>query len=191
MRGWPVVVVALTWVGVHVASACTSDAPTPVEDDLAGVIYGAGANDEALSALLDAPLVEDLEQAAHLLEPAPDVPLSRAEPANFSWRVGAPSAALERPPADGLALISSAYAHGPPINGRGYLLTLKNDGGEVVYRAFTTDLNHLVTPTPWRDLTTNTTTLTASVLHAVFINDVVADGGGPWLGPEVLYEVAD
>ena len=190
---WPVVVFALTWVGVHVVSACSSDAPKPVVDELADVIYAAGANDEALVALLDAPVVEDPEQAAHLLEPAPDVPLRRAEPANFFWRVGAPSAAHERSPnmLDALALIATAHAHGPPINGRGYLLLLKNEQGDVVYRAFTTDLNHLITPTAWGELTSNTTTITASVLHAVFINDAVAENGGPWLGPEVLYELQD
>ncbi len=201
------VAAAVVWMGAHALAAC-GDTTTPDivdEDPTADVIYDGGANDEALDVLLAATLVDDVDQAAHVIAPTMEAPLSRTEAPEFSWQVGAPTAkatpngsppdratdkrqrSLSSPPAMASWLISSAHAHGAPVNGRAYLLVIEDERGDVVYRVFTTNLKHLVPSAIWADITAGSETMTVSILHAVFTNDAIADNGGPWLGPSVRY----
>lgn len=190
------------WALAHLGAACSDDDPVVVEDD--AVIFESGANDEALAALFAAPFVDDLQQAAHFTSPLDGASVAAAEPPLLSWRVGAPSGALLRRPAPStpalldrfapwLQPIRSAHAHGPPVNGRAYLLFVGDAEGHAFYRVFTTDLEHVPTAAAWDELVTIARdrggVLSAWVVNAVFENDVIVEGGGPWQGPTITFRV--
>ena len=89
-----------------------------------------------------------------------------------------------------LAPARVAYAHGAPVNGRGYLLVIQDAEGRVLRRVFTLDLTHTPAVADWSTLTQTPGILRASVLGAVFEDNRVATDGGPWQGPETAFSFA-
>jgi hypothetical protein len=83
-----------------------------------------------------------------------------------------------------------AYAHGAPVNGRGYLLVIEDAEGRPLRRVFTLDLTHTPAQADWSTLTQTPGILRASVLGAVFEDNRVATDGGPWQGPETSFSFA-
>lgn len=100
-------------------------------------------------------------------------------------RVGASLRAL----AHELAPLGTAYAHGVPVNGRGYFLVVTDAQGTPVYRVFSLGFETLVGAAKRGELAAAPQPLRASVTNAVFENDALAPGGGPWKGPEITFTV--
>jgi hypothetical protein len=78
-----------------------------------------------------------------------------------------------------------AQAHGPPISGRGHFLTATDGDGLIRYRLWTTNLEHTPEGSDWEFLTRASGAIRVAVVNAVFDNDTIVDGAGPWQGPEI------
>jgi hypothetical protein len=205
---------------ITATSACSSDDSS--ESPYADVVFEAKTNDDALEAMLTAPLLDDPAQAAYLLAPTEGATLSATAPLTLRWRVGPPSAQRDAssPPqgsrlastqaveahasavhagalsrfvatfrslAGELTLVGTAYAHGVPIDGRGYFLVIEDAARVPVYRVFSLGFEATVAATKRAELAAAPQPLRASVRTAVFASDAVAEGGGPWQGPTVAF----
>ncbi|MBM4376224.1 MAG: hypothetical protein FJ095_14165 [Deltaproteobacteria bacterium] len=84
-----------------------------------------------------------------------------------------------------LAPVSVAHAHGSPINGRAYFLVVTDANGEPVYQVFTLGFENVLGESTREELALVPQPLRASVLNAVFDNDAIIPGGGPWRGPAI------
>lgn len=188
-------------------SACSDDHAHGGEGGGSGdeVLYEGSATDEAYEALVDATPVEDATQASYLSSPTAAMTVSAATPLTFSWQVGQGSAAP--PSIDGARLgeraskspniveslkwlvdMPVAHAHGDPVNGRAYLLEVRN-GDTVVHRVFTTNLEHTPSADAWQTITEGGGERSVSVLNAVFEDNRVAQGGGPFKGTAVTFTI--
>ncbi len=192
---------ALAWASTHLLAACGDDSGAAD----ARIVYE--ASHPALDALLAAPQVDDGLQAVHLIEPVDGEMLDANTPVTFRWRVGPGAARLQtpvvprssmlaglsevvEPPLElSLSLMQSlvsplrtAHAHGPPISGRGYYLVAQDEEGVSRYRLWTTALEHTPGDIDWKILAEASGTVRITVVNALFHDDVVVQGGGPWAG---------
>ncbi|MBK6516605.1 MAG: hypothetical protein IPM79_00670 [Polyangiaceae bacterium] len=174
-------------------------------DDLADVIYEGGASDEALEALLAQTAEDDAAEGTRFLAPAEDAALDATTPASFEWAVGttaqsAPSPT--RPPARpareeglleravGVLLgVKTAHAHGTPVNGRAYFLVLGTASSPKLVRVFTTNLSYTPAAAVWQRLVDAGEPITGSITNAIFEDNRVAQGGGPFAGTELHFTV--
>jgi hypothetical protein len=174
-------------------------------DDLTDVIYEGGATDEALEALLAQTTEDDAAEGTRFLAPAEDAALDAATPASFEWAVGttaqsAPSPT--RPPASpareeglleravGVLLgVKTAHAHGTPVNGRAYFLVLGTASSPKLVRVFTTNLSYTPAAAVWQRLVDAGEPITGSITNAIFEDNRVAQGGGPFAGTELDFTV--
>lgn len=177
-------------------------------DPLGDVQYQGGATDEALEALLAATPKDEPARA-----PVFDFPLDGAElPSGdvpiFKWHAGATARANPPPrlpafeplaptrrasPVDallGLALAweTPALAHGTPITGPAFLLTMESDGTRIA-RLFTTGTEYLPNADTWAKLKAAKQPLKLTLLGAEFETNRVAQDGGPWQGTPVTVTV--
>jgi len=196
------------WTAMNVLAACgdEADTPAPGDEEVADARLIHEASDPALTALLDAPLVDDPAQAAYLLEPSDGTTLDPSTPIFFRWRVGPPEARrvapprLNQRPSSKLAFlpapedegplgwlwpIGTARAHGVPISGRGYYLVAEDEAGVIRYRLWTAALKHLPESRDWEFLAEATGEVQVYIVNAIFDNDQLVDGGGPWRGPSI------
>ena len=182
----------------------------------ADVIYEAEATDEALEALLAASPVDNANEAAYLTSPVEGDVLAKASAPTFAWRVGPEATgALFAPSPErfgftqsptvrlpgwaqpsvaslllgALATAQPAYAHGTPVNGRGYLLVIEDGSGAEVHRVFTLNLEHTPTQAAWDALASKSGPFSVSVLNAIFETNKVVPDGGPFQGPAVSFSV--
>ena len=182
----------------------------------ADVIYEAEATDEALEALLAAAPVDNADEAAYLMSPIEGDVLAKSSAPTFAWRVGPEATGALFAPAPerfgftqspalplpgwarpsvasslfgALAAAQPAYAHGTPVNGRGYLLVIEDANGAAVHRVFTLNLEHTPTQAAWDALASKPRPLSVSVLNAIFETNKVVPDGGPFQGPAVSFSV--
>jgi hypothetical protein len=165
-------------------------------DDLSDVIYEGVATDEALLALLAA-TVEQGPGGTVFDEPAEGVELAVATAPRFAWHVSASAEVRPAPssPTHGRrlaqrersllesfsgAVSATAWAHGPPVNGRAYFLVLSAPNRPEALRVFTTELEYTPAAEVWQGVGTGD--VTATIRSAIFENNRVPAGGGPFEG---------
>ncbi|WP_437808016.1 hypothetical protein [Sorangium sp. So ce1078] len=193
-------------------SSGTSSGP-----NLDDVIYEGGATDEALIALLAAEPKDEPSQGTAFDAPedgatlpgdaAPELTFHvagaaqrtapRAAPAPRSAgaapgarEAGAAGASLWAEVGALLGPVRAAQAHGTPINGRAYFLVFSTAEREGLLRVFTTKLSYTPDAAAWEKLRAAGAPLTVSVLNAVFENNRIVQGGGPFTGEPVSFSVA-
>jgi hypothetical protein len=183
-------------------SACAAE-KTPPEpnttgqaDDLSDVVYEGVATDDALIELLSATAKQG-PGGTVFDELAEGAELAATTAPRFAWHVSAsaemrpaPSrstqgprlAQRERSLLESLAgaVSATAWAHGAPVNGRAYFLVLSTPKRPKALRVFTTELEYTPTAEAWQSVGTGD--VTASMLGAIFENNRVASGGGPFEG---------
>ena len=133
--------------------------------ELDGVIYEGAATDEALIELLAATPVDDATQAAGFTAPAEGSALDPAAPPTFTWEAGA------------------VPRHGDPVNGRAYLVVFATATDPEVLRVFTTETSYTPDAAAWSTVTGAGAAVTVTITSAIFEQNRVAQGGGPWVGP--------
>ena len=110
---------------------------------------------------------EDATQAAALTSPAAGTALDPATVLEFTWESGA------------------VPRHGDPVNGRAYLVVFSTAADPELLRVFTTNLSYTPDATAWGTLTGAGEAVSVTITSAVFEQNRVAQGGGPWVGPAV------
>lgn len=188
--------------------ACHDDTgPIELED----VLYEGGASDEALESLIAAKLVTDASQAAIFDAPMSGATLPATPAPTFSWKVGGMAANDVRPstgePGAAVAFLHrsfdevapraltnflfggsrSAYAHGEPLSGPGYLLVFSTASNDKLLRVFTSKTTYTPDDAALTRLTEAGDTIHAVVTHAEFEENRIATDGGPFAGTEITF----
>ncbi|WP_437478536.1 hypothetical protein WME75_30480 [Sorangium sp. So ce1014] len=193
-------------------SSGTSSGP-----DVDDVIYEGGATDEALLALLAAAPKDEPSQGTVFDAPAEGATLAGDAAPELTFRVagaaqwrapgaapalrfagaapgagdsGAAGASLWAEVGALLGPVRAARAHGTPINGRAYFLVFSTAEREGLLRVFTTKLSYTPDAAAWEKLRAAGAPITASVINAVFENNRIVQGGGPFPGEPVSFSVA-
>ncbi|AKT40562.1 hypothetical protein [Chondromyces crocatus] len=83
----------------------------------------------------------------------------------------------------------AAIAHGAPLNGRGYYLVVSSAKGEPVLRVFTAALAFPPSEEEWERLRIAEQPLTAVITNAVFENNEIGEGAGPFAGEPSTFTV--
>jgi hypothetical protein len=184
-------------VGVAV-SVCVTYAPLGCSgDDLvrdqapSDAVFAGTATDEGLAALDAATPTNDASKAPALTAPTAGAKVAAATPTAFTWNA-TPTALLRRetPRYAGSSPIGAerrAHAHGTPMNGKAYLLTLKSNGS-VVARVFTTNTTFTPNDAMWTKLTT-AKTIEATLATASYDNNDIVQGSGPFVAPGVTFTI--
>lgn len=172
------------------AAACSSDPvanPTPTDTDISDVLYEGGATDEALEALVAAPVKTGMAPA--ITAPTAGQAIPKAAPFAFTWTE--PKQALLRRMLDqGISLFEgTAYAHGDPINGNGYLLTFSTAKDAKLVRVFTANKTYTPSADAWNKLVAAKTTINVRVRAATFEDNRVIATGGPFDSQSVAFTV--
>ncbi|WP_437314132.1 hypothetical protein [Sorangium sp. So ce385] len=181
---------------------------TEVLSELADVIFEGGATDEALEALLAADPKDEPSQGTVFDAPEDGATVPGDAAPALTFHVGgaarwtAPGAAPAlgfagaRPAASPwaelgalLGPVRAARAHGMPINGRAYFLVFSTAEREGLLRVFTTKLSYTPDAAAWDKLRAAGGPITVSVLNAVFENNRIVQGGGPFTGEPVTFSV--
>ncbi|WP_437275583.1 hypothetical protein WME90_30600 [Sorangium sp. So ce375] len=83
----------------------------------------------------------------------------------------------------------AAWAHGTPINGRAYFLVFATAERELLLRVFTTKLSYTPDAAAWDKLRAAGAPITVSVINAVFENNRIVQGGGPFSGEPLTFSI--
>ncbi len=194
------------FVGTVGSSACDGSGGEGGSSDIADVVYGGGATDEALEALLVATPVTDASQAATFTAPANGATLPSDPPPVFTWKVGAapsnpapppsPHAFLEPSFSDRAASafatlllgdVRSAYAHGTPTSGSAYFVVFSTSKDPKLVRIFTTETFYTPAAAELAKLKGAGEAIHAIVTHAEFDQNRIATDGGPFEGTEITF----
>lgn len=185
--------------------ACSSS-DEPAADtgnpELGDVVFAGQANDEGLEVLLATAAVDEPTQAAVLLDPLDGATVPSAPPAKLSWKIGAPTARTVPVPRQsgptlwqrlGRALdpIGTAHAHGSPMNGRAYFLTVSSAADPKLLRVFTTDLTYTPDEATWQKLEAASVPLTVTIVNAIYEQGKIVSDGGPFQGVPSTFVIAD
>jgi len=161
----------------------------------ADALFQGSATDEGLVALEAQAPTEDATRAPALTTPASGSTVPAATPVTFEWKAqlsSAPRRAPGRPAPYVVPLplgpIRAAHAHGDPMNGKGYLLTLKANGQKVV-RVFTTSTTYAPDAAAWDKLKSGGT-ISATVTTASFDQNRLVPGSGPFASPATTFTIA-
>ena len=156
-------------------------------DDLSGVIYEGGATDEALEALLasgSAPY--DATNGTRFLEPAAGTAIDPATPMTFDWAVGAEmGASLGERILGTLLGEHDAFAHGAPVSGRAYFVVFSSSSSPKLVRVFTTLLSYTPTDDVWARVASAGGPVTVKIVNAIFDENRLSEGGGPFSGSDL------
>jgi len=209
-----------TALGFGLFAGCQDDTTDGVggaqASEIEGVIYEGGMTDEALEALLEAPLKTDVEKTAAFTWPEPDAQISPTEPFEFCWHVG-PVAQRSQPKSDSrlglhfepsvvepsafdvasrsllgsmLSGVPAAHAHGTPVNGPGYFLVISSESEPYLVRVFTNIFDYKINDPDWEKMKAVKAPMTAKVIWADFETNRVLPEGGPWEGTPVTFSIA-
>jgi hypothetical protein len=80
-----------------------------------------------------------------------------------------------------------AHAHGTPMNGKAYLLTLRSNGSTVV-RVFTTNTTYTPDDEAWSKLKT-AKSIEAVLATATYDQNNILQGSGPFVAPGVAFTI--
>src|SRR5205085_1025544 len=147
-------------------------------------IYLGGANDEALAAFDAATPTTDASRAPALTSPAAAAKVPASTPIAFTWKES-PTALLDGSlriaprfaryeGSAAFGAMRAAHAHGAPVNGKAYLLTLKANGATLV-RVFTTNLIYTPDDAAWTKLK-NAKSVEAILASASYDNNNIVQG---------------
>lgn len=154
-------------------------------------IYAGGATDEGLTAFDAATSTTDAAKAPALTAPTAGAKVPAAFPAAFSWKA-TPTGFLPKPTprygGDSLfGAMREAHAHGDPMNGKAYLLTLRSNGN-VVARVFTTNTTYTPDDATWTKLK-EAKAIEATLASAQYDNNNIVQGSGPFVAPGVAFTI--
>lgn len=178
-----------------------SYAPAGCKEDEHGTgptdaIFAGTANDEGLAAFDAATPTTDAAKAPALTAPTAGAKVPAASPAAFSWKATPtgfllqPSAPKAIPRYEGdspFGPMRAAHAHGDPMNGKAYLLTLRSNGS-VVARVFTTATTYTPDDETWTKLKT-AKSIEATLASAQYDNNNIVQGSGPFVAPGVAFTI--
>ena len=194
-------------LGAGLTGCGDKGAATPADaGDLGYVVYLGQANADALSRLLGLP-AEDVASRRLIIDtPADGAELSAQTPIAFAYH---PMMADRRPAGPRLpsghrpgrfwralvelgALVGpirSAAAHTPPFNGTGTLLVVSDATGARRLQVFTDEPSFQSTTTGWATLAAARQPLTLVITWAEFDEGRIPDGGGPFVGGSVHFQI--
>jgi hypothetical protein len=89
-----------------------------------------------------------------------------------------------------LSGVPSAHAHGTPVDGPGYFLTISSDSEPKLVRVFTNILDYTIEAEDWDRMKAVGGEMTAKVIWADFETNRVLNDGGPWDGTSVTFTIA-
>jgi len=220
MRIYPfLLVVPLASIALYACGTAAEPPPgsdAGPEADLDVVLEG-DVSDETFvalkSALEQGAPKADPAKAATLVSPTNGAMLPSATVPTFTWTIGPMTG--QRTPASsrrhaGLELlplkpatesawtplrslfgpIPSAHAHGDPFNGTGTFLVFSTDSDPKLVRAFTGVLTYTPSMDAWGKLTAAGKPITLTLVSAVFDQDRITQGGGPFAGSTIKFTVA-
>lgn len=182
-----------------VVGACHHDDHAETTDATSDVVYQGDATDEALNDML-ALAPKSGDKRARFSSPTSGAKLSGDAP-TFAWTFGA--AALDagtgsrraprprhRPDSPFYFGERAALAHGDPMNGTGYFLVLSTASDPKLLRVFTSETSYKPDAAAWDKIKKAGGTVTAKVTTALFDNNKVLSGGGPFEGEAITFEVS-
>lgn len=184
------VVLATAIAASYAPTGCKEDE----HEDASGptdAIYLGNTTDEGLAAFDAASATTDAAKAPALTAPAASAKVPSATPIAFTWKA-TPTAMRVTPVrryegASPFGAMREAHAHGNPMNGKAYLLTLRSNGSTVA-RVFTT--NTLYTPDDevWGKLKA-AKNIEAVLASAQYDNNNIVQGSGPFVAPGVAFTI--
>jgi hypothetical protein len=190
-------------------AGCSDD--TGKNDDegganLEGVVYVGRTTDEALEYLLDRMPKDSEAQRLVIDSPAADATLSKDEPSLISYH-NAVTGQLEGRPARSRYLapswslrartdlanlfgpVRAAHAHGTPFSGLAYFLEVNDADGNHGLRVFTDEGNYMPESEAWSALAGLSQPLRLTIISAIFEENEVPAGNGPYLGGSIEFRV--
>jgi hypothetical protein len=182
---------ALTGAPGVILSGCETPAqpPPPANTiDTAGVVYEGLATDEALVILLALEARSEPAENAVVDYPADQMALPAATPATFAWHIGEMAGVW--PSLESMLGPRAAYAHGAPVNGRGYFLVFSTPSSPKLLRVFTTDLTYTPDAAAWASLVGANLPISLTITNAIFEDNRVAQDGGPYVGSSVSFSIS-
>ncbi|WP_437522804.1 hypothetical protein WME79_32440 [Sorangium sp. So ce726] len=187
----------------HTSSGTSSD------PSLADVIFEGGATDEALEELLAVDAKDEPAQGTVFDAPEDGAMVPGEAALELTFHVAgaaqrtapraAPELRLATAAAPGASIVAelgallgparAAWAHGTPINGRAYFLVFTTAERELLLRVFTTKLSYTPDAAAWDKLRAAGVPITVSVISALFENNRIVQGGGPFTGEPVTFTI--
>lgn len=86
-------------------------------------------------------------------------------------------------------IIPVAHAHGTPISGRAYFLVISSEDNPKLLRVFTTKTEFTPDENLWTTLKSGKGELSAIITNAVFDENRIAQGGGPFEGVKIHFKI--
>ncbi len=83
--------------------------------------------------------------------------------------------------------IPSAYAHGTPLSGPGYLLVFSTSKDPKLLRVFTTATEYTPNAAAWQKITSTGELVHVVITNADFDQNRIAPSGGPYQGAEISF----
>lgn len=175
---------------VYAPAGCKDDEHEHAEGT-SGAVFAGTATDEGLTAFDAATPTTDASKAPVLTAPQAGAKVPSATPVAFTWKAS-PTALRPIPAphyrgASPFGAMREAHAHGNPMNGKAYLLTLKS-GGSVVGRVFTTNTTYTPDDALWSKLKT-AKAIEATLASASYDNNNIVQGSGPFVAPAVAFTI--
>jgi hypothetical protein len=160
-------------------------------------IYAGSATDEGLAAFDAATPTTDASKAPALTSPTAGQKVPAATPIAFNWKAS-PTALLRSPASSPVRApryegsspfgpMRDAHAHGSPMNGKAYLLTLRSNGNAIV-RVFTTNTTYTPDDATWTKLE-EAKSIEAVLATASFDQNNILQGSGPFVAPGVAFTI--
>lgn len=159
-------------------------------EDLSDVIYEGGATDEALLVMLGHAIVGTETDGAAFAAPSEGAVMAASSPFEFKWSamVARRDESFVERAFSFLLGEGEAYAHGAPISGRAYFVVFQTPTNPKLLRVFTTNLSYTPDDAAWQKLV-SAGQFTARIGNAIFDENKVAEGGGPFVGAERMMTV--
>ncbi len=153
------------------------------EPDISGVVYVAGATDEALESVVGVQATVDDAKAPVVSAPATNgEALTQLNPPTFAWSAAVASrevSPLRR--ALSWASLREAHAHGDPNTGLVYYLEFFDSKNAPLLRVFTTKTTYTPDATDWSKLVIAGGQISLRITGARVENNDLVAGGGPFV----------
>ncbi len=198
---WRGLVFALT---LGLTSACSSSSSSHADENAAigDVVYVGATTDEALSRFLDAPPKDSAAEYIAFDTPQSGQTLAKDPPPTFLFhqlnarnevhpapRHGTPNwARRARWDLESLfAGLPLAYAHGTPFNGTAFWLVFSDSYAKAQLRVFSDQTAYTPDSSALSTLASAAQPITLTVTSAVFEENAIPPGGGPFVGGSVEF----
>jgi hypothetical protein len=193
--------------GKHSGTTSGTGGNLQVIPELRDVIFQGGATDEGAYALLHIASVTDPQLSASFTYPTDGAVISSSQAPTFTWQstlasVGMPGGEpwrytrLEAPPVVDdrrepwlVFAIPEAHAHGIPMSGPGYFIHFTTASNPQVLRVFTENTSYTPDATAFAKLRAAGGTIQASILNAIFSENRIALGAGPYQGATITFSI--